>query len=216
MWNFPTQKKEKEKYMFSKAEFILSAASPADYPELLTISGKPMAEIALVGRSNVGKSSLLNHLTQNKTLARVSSTPGKTQLINFFVIDDHFALVDLPGYGFAKVPKEMREQWGDLIQDYLQKRKKLSLILLLLDSRHLPTQEDIQFARWAIHYKKPLIIVFTKTDKLAPSAALSQCAKSFTLLSDAINAKPIAYFSYSIKNAKGRIALIKEIEKRIQ
>lgn len=202
--------------MFTKAKFILSAAKEQQLPELITIQGKKMAEIAIVGRSNVGKSSLINHLVQNKTLAKVSSTPGKTQLINFFEIDDSFALVDLPGYGFAKVPKAMREEWGELIQNYLQKRQTISLILLLCDSRHLPTKEDIAFAQWAIHFKRPLVIVFTKVDKLSPSMVESACAKNLALISDAIGTKSIAYFPYSIKNAKGRIALIKEIEKRIK
>lgn len=201
--------------MFTKAEFILSAARPEQAPDLLDISGKKMMEIAIVGRSNVGKSSLLNHLVQNKKLAKVSSTPGKTQLINFFTIDDTFALVDLPGYGFAKVPKAMREEWGNLIQDYLQNRKPLSLILLLCDSRHAPTKEDIAFAQWATHFKRPLLLIFTKVDKLNPGAVAAQCAKNFTLISEAIGVKPIAYFPYSIKDAKGRTSLIKELEKRI-
>lgn len=196
--------------MFTKAKFIISAASMKQIPDL------KMAEIALVGRSNVGKSSLLNHLTQNKGLARVSATPGKTQLINFFTVDDSFALVDLPGYGFAKVPKEVRQEWGNLIQDYLQNRKELSLILLLCDSRHPPTEEDIAFAKWATHFKHPLMIVFTKVDKLSPSRVKESCERSFTLLSEAIGVKPIAYFSYSIKDAKGRLSLVKELEKRIK
>lgn len=202
--------------MFTKAKFILSAASPEQVPDLRDIHGKQMAEIAIVGRSNVGKSSLINHMTQNKGLAKVSATPGKTQLINMFNVDDTFALADLPGYGFAKVPKAVREQWGDLIQAYLQTRKTLSLILLLCDSRHPPSEEDIAFAQWATHFKRPLIVVFTKVDKLNENAIANDCARNFTLLSNAIGVKPIGYFSYSIKNAKGRTALIKEIEKRIQ
>ncbi len=206
----PKLEKENGESMFTKAKFIISAAKLEQVPDL------KMAEIAIVGRSNVGKSSLINHLTQNKGLARVSTTPGKTQLINFFTVDDAFIFVDLPGYGFAKVPKAIREEWGTLIQDYLQNRKSLSLILLLCDSRHPPTEEDIAFAKWATHFKRPLIVVFTKVDKLSPGMIQSTCEKNFTLLSDAIGVKPIAYFSYSIKNAKGRLALIKELEKRIE
>lgn len=202
--------------MFTKAKFIISAASPEQIPDMRNARGQKMAEIAIVGRSNVGKSSLINHLTQTKGLAKVSATPGKTQLINLFTIDDSFALADLPGYGFAKVPKAMREQWGNLIQQYLQNRKTLSLILLLCDSRHPPSEEDIAFAQWALHYKKPLIVVFTKVDKLKDSAMDAECEKNFNLLSSSIGDKSIGYFSYSIKNAKGRVALAKEIEKRIQ
>jgi len=194
--------------MFTKAKFILSAATVKQIPDL------KMGEIAIVGRSNVGKSSLINHLTQTKGLARVSGTPGKTQLINFFTIDDTLALVDLPGYGFAKVPKEIRMEWGGLIQDYLQSRKSLSMILLLCDSRHPPSEEDIAFAKWATHFKHPLMVIFTKVDKLKPNSVKAACEKNFTLLSEAIGVKPMGYFSYSIKNAKGRFALIKELEKR--
>ncbi|MBS0628813.1 MAG: YihA family ribosome biogenesis GTP-binding protein [Verrucomicrobia bacterium] len=195
--------------MFTKAKFILSAAKLEQFPDL------KMGEIAIVGRSNVGKSSLINHLTQNRGLAKVSATPGKTQLINFFTVDEEFVLVDLPGYGFAKVPKGMREEWGTLIQNYLQSRKQLRLILLLCDSRHPPTEEDIAFAKWAIHFKQKLVVVFTKVDKLSQSMVQSSCEKNFALLSEAIGDKPIAYFPYSIKNAKGRLCLIKELEKRM-
>ena len=97
--------------MFSKAEFLLSAVHPDQFPKLKGENGKDLPEIAVVGRSNVGKSSLINHLTQNKKLAKVSSTPGKTRMINFFFFDDKLGLVDLPGYGFAKVPKTMRDKW---------------------------------------------------------------------------------------------------------
>ncbi len=201
--------------MFTKAKFILSAAKPEHYPELVNIQGEKLPEIAIVGRSNVGKSSLLNHLTQNKKLARVSATPGKTQLINFFQLGDALALVDLPGYGFAKVPKSKRDAWGDLIQDYLQNRETLSLILLLCDLRHPPTKDDLLFAQWATHFKKPLLIVFTKSDKLNKGAIAHQCAKNFALISDAIDAKPVGHLTYSIKDAKARTTLAKEIEKRM-
>ncbi|NGX37404.1 MAG: putative GTP-binding protein EngB [Chlamydiae bacterium] len=196
--------------MFTKPEFILSASDAAGFPEL------NVPEIAVVGRSNVGKSSLINHLTQSRKLARVSSVPGKTQLINFFTLDGQLTLVDLPGYGFAKVPKNIRHKWGDLIASYLENRPRLGLILLLCDSRHPPTNDDVQFAKWAIHYKKNLLIVFTKADKLKPGAVERQCRKHFDLLSEAINDTSIGQITYSIKNAKSRLFLIKEIEKRIK
>ena len=194
--------------MFTKPKFLLSAAKAEDFPAL------NIPEIAVVGRSNVGKSSLINHLTKSKKLARVSSVPGKTQLVNFFTLDEQIALVDLPGYGFAKVPKNIRHQWGKLIASYLENRPTLRLILLLCDLRHLPTEDDIQFAKWAAHYNKPLFIVFTKSDKLNPGAIEQQCQKNFTLLSEAISGTPIGQIAYSIKNAKSRLFLIKEIEKR--
>lgn len=201
--------------MFSKAQFILSAADPKQFPTLKGKNGNELPEIAVVGKSNVGKSSLINHLTQIKDLARVSSTPGKTQLINFFTIDDQFTFVDLPGYGFAKVPKPIRERWGKLVQAYLEKRKNLCLILFLCDLRHPPTKEDLEFARWAAHFQKPFLIVFTKADKLNQSQVHSQEKKNFALLLEQINDISLAYVSYSIKEGGARIRLIKEIEKRI-
>jgi len=202
--------------MFTKAEFALSAASPEQFPELLNEHGLELPEIAIVGRSNVGKSSLLNHLTSNKKLARVSSTPGKTQLLNFFIFNEELCLVDLPGYGFAKVSKKKRLDWGDLIQKYLHERKSLKLILLLIDSRHPPTRDDIAFAKWALHFNKPLLVVFTKVDKLSKSGASRQIRQNFTLLLDEIDDKPVAQTFYSIKDAKTREILIKKIQEALQ
>lgn len=201
--------------MFTKPEFVLSANDPEQFPSLLDQSGKQIPEIAVVGRSNVGKSSLINHLTSHKKLARVSSTPGKTQLINFFTFNEKLCLVDLPGYGFAKVSKKQRLQWGDLIQNYLHERKSLDLILLLSDSRHPPTKDDIAFAQWALHYKKPFLIVFTKVDKLKPSQLQRQLQKNYSLLLDEIDDKPIAHTSYSIKDAKTRETLIRKIKEEL-
>nr|NGX60401.1 putative GTP-binding protein EngB [Chlamydiota bacterium] len=121
--------------MSSKSCFLTSAAEPSQFPE------HAQPEIAFVGRSNVGKSSLLNHFTQSKKLAHVSTKPGKTQLINFFTFGN-LTLVDLPGYGYANVPKKMRDEWGNLIQEYLKSRKNLALVLLLVDLRHPPTKDD--------------------------------------------------------------------------
>ncbi len=170
--------------MFAKAEFITSAATNSQYPSVVDEGGNPLPELAVVGRSNVGKSSLINHLTQNKKLARVSSTPGKTQLINFFNLDEELILVDLPGYGFAKVPKTIRDDWSALIQNYLENRNELKLILLLCDARHPPTKDDLLFVQWAKHYQKPLILLFTKTDKLNKNALASSCAKNSACFSD--------------------------------
>lgn len=200
----------KEKLSFAKAVFLNSASSEEHYPSLRDKRGQFLPEIALVGRSNVGKSSLLNHLTHQKNLARVSSTPGKTQLINFFSVDEKLTLVDLPGYGYAKISKSIRQSWANLIQTYLEKRKLLELVLLLCDCRHPPTKDDLLFAEWAKHYQKPLLLIFTKTDKLNKGAILSTCEKhsrNFTF--------PIPFFPYSIKDPKSREGLIKEIEKRL-
>lgn len=186
--------------------FLKSAAKDDQFPEI------KLPEIAFVGRSNVGKSSLLNHFTQNKKLAHVSSKPGKTQLINFFNYKDQYTLVDLPGYGFAKVSKTTRQKWGELIESYLQNRRNLTLILLLVDLRHPPTQEDLAFAKWAIHFRKKLLIIFTKSDKLSTSEKEKNVRENTSLLKEAIGDKPFRQIPYSIKDPKARIALAKTIE----
>ena len=200
--------------MFKKAEFLLSASAKEHFPTLKTEDGRPLPEVAFVGKSNVGKSSLLNHLTQNKKLAHISSKPGKTRLVNFFDADG-VILVDLPGYGFAKVSKKMRSEWGELMEDYLTGRDQLKLILHLIDARHPPSKDDLAFAAWASHFKKPFLTIFTKADKLSKGALEGQCRRSFALLTEAIGEAPSSYISYSIKDAKTRVHLMREIEQRI-
>ena len=142
------------------AEFILSASSPWQFPQ------PTLPEIAFAGRSNVGKSTLINSLLNRKKLVKTSSTPGKTQLINFFNINDKFHFVDLPGYGFAKVPENVRKQWQRLIESYLQERESLRNVVLIIDSRHGPTEQDRQLKEWLDYYERPVLIVASKVDKL--------------------------------------------------
>ena len=120
----------------TKAEFVTSAVAPEGYPN------ERLPEIAFMGRSNVGKSSLINSLLGNRKLARTSSTPGRTQLINFFRVNGSFLFVDLPGYGYAKVPERIRRTWGEMVENYLANRKELVLSILIIDSRHAPTAND--------------------------------------------------------------------------
>ena len=124
-------------------------------------------EIAFAGRSNVGKSSLLNLLTGRKGLARVSQNPGKTRTINFYDIDDKFRIVDLPGYGYAKVSKEVRDSWGDMIEKYLENRKALKKVVQLVDIRHKPTEQDIGMYEYLRHFGLDGLVVATKADKLS-------------------------------------------------
>ncbi|SFG76120.1 GTP-binding protein [Desulfotomaculum arcticum] len=124
-------------------------------------------EVALAGRSNVGKSSLLNSLINRKRLARTSNTPGRTQLINFFLINDSFYLVDLPGYGFAKVPARVKAEWGKMVEGYLSQRKQLRGVVQLVDIRHAPTADDLQMYNWLKHYGIPAVVVATKADKIS-------------------------------------------------
>ncbi len=144
--------------------FVVSNTDHKKCPE----DGKP--EFAFIGRSNVGKSSLINLLTGNKKLAKISSTPGKTQLINHFVINDEWYLVDLPGYGYAKASKSARSTWEKFIADYLTKRKTLMNIFVLLDSRLEPQKIDMEFINWCGEKQLPFVMVFTKIDKLSSSA----------------------------------------------
>ena len=144
-----------------KAEFITSAAKPQQYP------APGVKEIAFAGRSNVGKSSLINLLVGRKALAKVSSSPGKTRTINFFNINDAFRIVDLPGYGFAKVSKAEQESWGRMMETYLSKREDLAAVILLVDSRHEPTAQDVQMYEWLQYYGLSGIVAATKTDKIS-------------------------------------------------
>ena len=148
---------------FHNATFEKSAVAKSQYPK------SDMLEFAFAGRSNVGKSSMINKILNRKSLARVSGTPGKTITINFYNIDDKIYLVDLPGYGYAKRSKEEVAKWGDMMEDYLANREQLVLTILLVDSRHTPTAQDIQMAEWIRHYHDRLIVIATKTDKLKKS-----------------------------------------------
>ncbi|MEX1377873.1 MAG: ribosome biogenesis GTP-binding protein YihA/YsxC [Eubacteriales bacterium] len=147
----------------TKAEFLTSIA---DYQKAKIL---PRPQIALVGRSNVGKSTLINILCNRKNLARVSSSPGKTRLINLFNINDSFYLVDLPGYGFAKVNPAERERWSTMMEDYFSQSKDLKHIFLLMDIRREPSQDDLQMSLWIQHSAIPCTIIATKADKIPKS-----------------------------------------------
>lgn len=142
------------------AEIIISAVSPAQYPDT------QIPEIALAGRSNVGKSSFINTLINRKNLARTSSKPGKTQTLNFYLIEETLHFVDVPGYGYAKVSKTEREKWGTMIETYLTQRQQLRAVISLVDLRHKPTDEDIQMYQFLKYYDIPAIVVATKADKI--------------------------------------------------
>jgi GTP-binding protein len=149
--------------IIKKAEIIISAVKKHQYPET------EVPEIAFSGRSNVGKSSLINALVNRKKLARTSSEPGKTQTINFYNINDEFNFVDLPGYGYAKVSKSEKNKWGSMIETYLKERKQLREVILLVDIRHEPTINDIQMYEWIKSYNFTGYVIATKADKLSKS-----------------------------------------------
>lgn len=142
------------------AEIVLSAVSKAQYPQ------DDMPEIALAGRSNVGKSSFINTLLGRKNLARTSSKPGKTQQLNFYNIDDKLRFVDVPGYGYAKVSKTERAKWGKMIEEYLTSRENLRAVVSLVDLRHDPSADDVQMYEFLKYYEIPVIVVATKADKI--------------------------------------------------
>ena len=146
-----------------ETEFVISAVRPNQYPT----DGLP--EIALAGRSNVGKSSLINKMMLRKNLARTSSQPGKTQQLNYYRINKELYLVDFPGYGYAKVSKTQREQFGIMIETYLQQREQLAVQLLVIDIRHAPSKDDQLMYQWLKHYEIPTCIVCTKADKIPRS-----------------------------------------------
>ena len=142
------------------ADILLSATNKSNYPQ------DDIPEVALAGRSNVGKSSFINTMLNRKNLARTSGKPGKTQLLNFFNIDDKLRFVDVPGYGYARVSKKEREKWGKMIEEYLTSRENLRAVISLVDLRHEPSADDVQMYEFLKYYEIPVILVATKADKI--------------------------------------------------
>lgn len=145
------------------SDYAISAVREDQYPK------DDLPEIALAGRSNVGKSSLINSLLNRKNLARTSSQPGKTQTLNFYIINQEFYFVDVPGYGYARVSRVQRQKFGEMIQDYLETRENLRGLILLTDSRHEPTKDDVAMYNYALYLNVPILIVCTKIDKVKKS-----------------------------------------------
>lgn len=181
----------------------ISAVRPNQYP------ATGYMEFAFAGRSNVGKSSLINKLLNRKSLARVSGTPGKTATINFYNVDDTIYLVDLPGYGYAQRSKTEVEKWGRMMEDYLANRAPLVQTILLADSRHKPTKDDIQMAEWIRHYHDRLIVVATKTDKLKKS----EMESNFALIWETLEmGEDDILVPFSIKDDEGKYTVWDMIE----
>lgn len=191
-------------YAFKKAEFVTTAVDQRGYPTLRDIHGALMPEVAVAGRSNVGKSSLLNNLFQMRGLVKTSSTPGKTQALNFFTVDDSLAFVDLPGYGFAKVPEPVRKKWGPMVQKYLDGREMLKLVLFLFDIRRLPNDDDFMMMDWLLHAGHAVIMVLTKVDKVGQSEKNANTAKILR----AFNVENLHYIHYSSSKNVGRQKLV--------
>ncbi|MBQ9243398.1 MAG: YihA family ribosome biogenesis GTP-binding protein [Proteobacteria bacterium] len=178
---------------YRKVKFVTSAAAPKQFPTTL------FPEVAIVGRSNVGKSSLLNMLCEQKRLARVSKTPGRTQLINFFSVEDRAYLVDLPGYGYADVPESVQSKWDTMMHDYLAKREQLLGLMLLLDIRRTPSEHDMMMLNWCMERELPVLVVLTKADKVGRNEAYNQTHKLAKLL----NASPKQFITTSTLKKTG-------------
>ena len=179
------------------AEFVTSATRPSQYPPV------NFPEIAFAGKSNVGKSSLINVLVNRKRLVKTSTTPGRTQLINFFDINASMTFVDLPGYGYAKVPAAMKKSWKPMIETYLSERSTLKAVVMIMDIRRIPDEKDLYLIGWLDHHQIPAIPVLTKTDKLKTA----QQARQLTLVSTitAIPKDRIILFSAKTRTGKERI-----------
>ncbi|MGD2185553.1 MAG: ribosome biogenesis GTP-binding protein YihA/YsxC [Desulfobacterales bacterium] len=181
----------------TSAEFITSATQPAHYPPAA------IPEIAFAGRSNVGKSSLINTLLNRKHLVKTSSTPGRTQLINFFDINQRLRFVDLPGYGYAKVPVAVRMKWGPMIETYLSGRETLKGVVVIMDIRRIPGQAEHNLLGWLNHYAITGVLVLTKTDKLSKNKQ----AQQHRLIAAAIERPKNDFIPFSAKTRRGRDAL---------
>lgn len=190
--------------LIKDCRFIISAVKSSQYPE------GDLPEIAFVGRSNVGKSSLINSLLNRKKLVKVSSNPGKTRTINFFMVNGEIMFVDLPGYGYAAVSREEKMKWAPMIEDYLTKRNNLKSVVLLVDIRHKPTEDDKIMYDFIKHYKDKVIVVATKLDKISKNSL----NKNLLLIEKTLKIdNNDVLIPYSSENHKGREALWEEIIK---
>jgi GTP-binding protein len=180
--------------IIKSAEFVTSAVKPSQYPPAV------LPEIAFAGRSNVGKSSLINTLVNRKRLVKTSSTPGRTQLINFFNINEEFTFVDIPGYGYAKVPASVKKTWGPMIETYITTRNTLRGVVLIMDIRRIPGPEEMNMLDWLNHYDIPSVPVLTKSDKLSKTKQKKQLAE----IANTLSADKNNLILFSAKSRQGK------------
>lgn len=188
----------------ASAEFIKSIY------DLRALPNSVLSEFVFVGRSNVGKSSLINTICNKKKLAKIGSVPGKTRQLNYFLINEKFYLVDLPGYGYAKVPEQIRAGWRKLVEDYISERQNVKLVFVLIDSRHEPTYLDELMVSWLEYYEIPFVIVLTKSDKISSNKMQKQIYRS----SKIVNNEDLCldYIPFSIVTSEGKNEILKLIE----
>lgn len=188
----------------NKAKYVKSAVQKKDYPEFKTL------DFAFIGRSNVGKSSLINSLANHKNLARTSKTPGRTQLVNFFEINDKFSFVDLPGYGFAKVPMAVKKNWKNIIEAYLLS-DRAKVVFILLDIRRVPSEEDMQMLNWLEQTNQDYYIIFTKVDKLSSNKLATQLKQ----IKQKLEFDKEDVFFYSSLNMTGKDVLLDFLSEKL-
>ena len=185
------------------SEFVTSAVKPDQYP------APEYPEVAFAGRSNVGKSSLINKLVNRRRLVKTSSTPGRTQLINFFLVNGGLSLVDLPGYGYARVPAAVKKQWGPMVEAYIANRTSLKAVVLLLDIRRTPRAEEFNLMDWLHHHQIPMILVLTKADKLSKT----QQGKQRRVAAEALGVDAADFVLFSAKSGLGTAVLWELIDR---
>ena len=185
-----------------KSKFVKSLSGFGQFP------GQGLPEIAMVGKSNVGKSSLINNVTGNSHLARTSAEPGKTRLVNLYMINEAFFLVDLPGYGFAKAPKQEKQKWAEMIEGYLRGSEHLKRVFQLVDIRHAPTEDDQLMVEYLRHYDIPFTVVATKADKLSKA----QRGRSIPVICRTLGVQPWEVMVHSSKDGTGKDRLLDLIE----
>jgi len=189
----------------TKSRFVQSLSAFTSFP------GQGLPEIAMVGKSNVGKSSLINSMSGNSRLARVSSEPGKTRLVNLYMMNEAFFLVDLPGYGFAKAPKQEKQKWANMIEGYLKNSSNLKRVFQLVDLRHAPTQDDQLMVEYLRHYDIPFTVVATKADKLSGA----QRGRNLPVICRTLAVQPWEVMVYSSVDGTGKDKLLELIENEV-
>ena len=190
------------------AEFINSIYDLRSLPKTV------LSEFVLVGRSNVGKSSLINTLCNRKSLAKIGSVPGKTRQLNYFLINEDFYLVDLPGYGYAKVPEQIRAGWRKLVEEYISERQNVNMVFVMIDARHEPTYLDGLMVSWLEYYDIPYVIVLTKADKISKNKMDKQIYHSAKIVNNDSLCED--YIPFSIITGEGKKEILKKIEEKLK
>lgn len=190
------------------AEFINSIY------DLRTLPKTVLSEFVFVGRSNVGKSSLVNKICNKKKLAKIGSVPGKTRQLNYFLINEDFYLVDLPGYGYAKVPEQIRAGWRKLVEDYISDRENVNMVFVLIDARHEPTYLDELMVSWLEYYEIPFAIILTKSDKISKNKMDKQIYRASKIVNNDDLCKD--YIPFSIITGEGKNEIVRLIENMLK